>query len=623
MDYKTVAANILKNVGGAENVTDLTHCFTRLRFVLKNEELANKAVIEKLEGVIQVVVAGGQFQVVIGTKVNKVYDEILPMVNLSGEKVEAEKGSIWNSILQGISKIFTPLVPAIAASGLIKGLLAIASRMGWVADTNSTYILLNTASNVIFYFMPVFLAYTTAKTMKCNKINAMVLGAFLCHPVIDALIQDVSNPSTIFGLPVIKKAFTIGESVKVFSYVESVIPIILTVIALSYLEKLLKKIIPDMLEIVLVPGLSLIIMLPVMLVVLGPVGIYVGYAIQWLYQTLYSFSPILGGTIVGGLWGVCVIFGAHRALLPIGLNDVALTGTNTLMCFAGSANFAQAGAALGIALKTKNKDMKQVAIAATIPAFLVGITEPAIYGCNLRLKKPMVCAVIAGAVGGAIMGIGHAVNTGFANNGILTIMTYYGEGTLFSQFMAYLIGIVVAFVGAAALTYIVGFEDLSNDENEVQSLPTLKEGSITSPVIGNAMKLTDVKDEVFSSEAMGKGIAVMPTENYVVAPEDCKVSVIFPTKHAIGLTLDNGVELLIHIGMNTVELNGKYFEQHVEVGSRVSKGTKIVSFDKKAIEKEGYDMTIPVVVTNSTEFKIIQTVDSGKVDQDTDVIYVA
>lgn len=623
MDYKTVAANILKNVGGAENVTDLTHCFTRLRFVLKNEELANKAVIEKLEGVIQVVVAGGQFQVVIGTKVNKVYDEILPMVNLSGEKVEAEKGSIWNSILQGISKIFTPLVPAIAASGLIKGLLAIASRMGWVADTNSTYILLNTASNVIFYFMPVFLAYTIAKTMKCNKINAMVLGAFLCHPVIDALIQDVSNPSTIFGLPVIKKAFTIGESVKVFSYVESVIPIILTVIALSYLEKLLKKIIPDMLEIVLVPGLSLIIMLPVMLVVLGPVGIYVGYAIQWLYQTLYSFSPILGGTIVGGLWGVCVIFGAHRALLPIGLNDVALTGTNTLMCFAGSANFAQAGAALGIALKTKNKDMKQVAVAATIPAFLVGITEPAIYGCNLRLKKPMVCAVIAGAVGGAIMGIGHAVNTGFANNGILTIMTYYGEGTLFSQFMAYLIGIVVAFVGAAALTYIVGFEDLSNDENEVQSLPTLKEGSITSPVIGNAMKLTDVKDEVFSSEAMGKGIAVMPTENYVVAPEDCKVSVIFPTKHAIGLTLDNGVELLIHIGMNTVELNGKYFEQHVEVGSRVSKGTKIVSFDKKAIEKEGYDMTIPVVVTNSTEFKIIQTVDSGKVDQDTDVIYVA
>lgn len=623
MDYKTVAANILKNVGGAENVTDLTHCFTRLRFVLKNEELANKAVIEKLEGVIQVVVAGGQFQVVIGTKVNKVYDEILPMVNLSGEKVEAEKGSIWNSILQGISKIFTPLVPAIAASGLIKGLLAIASRMGWVADTNSTYILLNTASNVIFYFMPVFLAYTTAKTMKCNKINAMVLGAFLCHPVIDALIQDVSNPSTIFGLPVIKKAFTIGESVKVFSYVESVIPIILTVIALSYLEKMLKKIIPDMLEIVLVPGLSLIIMLPVMLVVLGPVGIYVGYAIQWLYQTLYSFSPILGGTIVGGLWGVCVIFGAHRALLPIDLNDVALTGTNTLMCFAGSANFAQAGAALGIALKTKNKDMKQVAIAATIPAFLVGITEPAIYGCNLRLKKPMVCAVIAGAVGGAIMGIGHAVNTGFANNGILTIMTYYGEGTLFSQFMSYLIGIVVAFVGAAALTYIVGFEDLADDGNEVQTLPTLKEGSITSPVIGNVMKLTDVKDEVFSSEAMGKGIAVMPTENYVVAPEDCKVSVIFPTKHAIGLTLDNGVELLIHIGMNTVELNGKYFEQHVEVGSRVSKGTKIVSFDKESIEKEGYDMTIPVVVTNSTEFKNIQTVDSGKVDQDTDVIYVA
>ena len=615
MDYNVIAGNILKNVGGAQNVADVTHCFTRLRFVLKNRELANKEIVEKLEGVIQVVEANGQFQVVIGTKVDKVYEAILPMVNREkGNEIKADKGSLGNRILQTISKIFTPLVPAIAASGLIKGLLSVAIRLGWISDTNSTYILLNTASNIIFYYMPIFLAYTSAKALKCSKINAMVLGAFLCHPVIDALIQDVSTVNTIFGLPVIKKAFTIGEATKVFSYTESVIPIILAVIVLHYLEKFLKKWIPDMLE---------IIMVPVLLVVVGPVGIYVGYAIQWLYQALYSFSPILGGTIVGGLWSVFVIFGAHRALLPIGLNDVAITGTNTLMCFAGSANFAQAGASLGVMLKTKDKDLKQIAMAATIPAFLVGITEPAIYGCNLRLKKPMFCAVIAGAIGGAIMGLGNAVNTGFANNGILTIMTYYGEGTALYQFLAYLIGILVAFLGAAILTYFVGFEDMEKKAESEESIK-IEKGSIriTSPVEGEAIKLEDVKDEVFSSEAMGKGFAVMPTTGEVLAPEDCTVSVIFPTKHAIGLTLDSGIELLIHIGMNTVDLNGKFFEQHVQAGMHVTKGTKIVSFDKEAIEKAGYDVTVPVVVSNSNLFKSIETISNGHVDENIEVICV-
>ena len=623
MDYNVIAGNILKNVGGAQNVADVTHCFTRLRFVLKNRELANKEIVEKSEGVIQVVEANGQFQVVIGTKVDKVYEAILPMVNREkGNEIKADKGSLGNRILQTISKIFTPLVPAIA-SGLIKGLLSVAIRLGWISDTNSTYILLNTASNIIFYYMPIFLAYTSAKALKCSKINAMVLGAFLCHPVIDALIQDVSTVNTIFGLPVIKKAFTIGEATKVFSYTESVIPIILAVIVLHYLEKFLKKWIPDMLEIILVPGLSLIIMVPVLLVVVGPVGIYVGYAIQWLYQALYSFSPILGGTIVGGLWSVFVIFGAHRALLPIGLNDVAITGTNTLMCFAGSANFAQAGASLGVMLKTKDKDLKQIAMAATIPAFLVGITEPAIYGCNLRLKKPMFCAVIAGAIGGAIMGLGNAVNTGFANNGILTIMTYYGEGTALYQFLAYLIGILVAFLGAAILTYFVGFEDMEKKAESEESIK-IEKGSIriTSPVEGEAIKLEDVKDEVFSSEAMGKGFAVMPTTGEVLAPEDCTVSVIFPTKHAIGLTLDSGIELLIHIGMNTVDLNGKFFEQHVQAGMHVTKGTKIVSFDKEAIEKAGYDVTVPVVVSNSNLFKSIETISNGHVDENIEVICV-
>lgn len=470
MNYKNVAQSILDNVGGPDNVKDATHCFTRLRLVLRNDDLADKAAVERLEGVIQVVESGGQFQIVLGGKVNKVYDEFLQLVNVEGGEetgIEGDKGSIGNTILQTISKIFTPVVPAIAAAGLIKGLLSAASRLGWVDATSSTYVILFAASNIIFYFMPVFLAYTTAKALKCSEIIAMVLGAFLCYPQIDALVQDVGTKSTIFGLPVVKTAFTIGESTRVFSYTESVIPIILSVIVLTYLERLLKKIIPDMLQIILVPGLSLIIMLPVMLTVVGPVGAYIGYGMQWLYNAVMGISPLLGGAVVGGLWGVFVIFGAHRALLPVGLNDVSVTsaihncgaGHNTLMCYAGSANFSQAGAALGVMLKTKSKELKQVAGAATISAFLVGITEPAIYGCNLRLKKPMICAVIAGALGGAIMGIGGASNHGFANNGILTIATYYCSDNTMGMFLAYLIGIAVAFFGAAILTYIVGFED--------------------------------------------------------------------------------------------------------------------------------------------------------------------
>ena len=400
MNYNKVAQDIIDNVGGKANIKQVTHCFTRLRFILKDESKAKKDVVEHLEGVISVVVSGGQFQVVCGAKVTKIYDAAVAILGdnvaaASSDDVEIpkQKQSFGNLILQKITEIFTPLVPAIAAAGLIKGLLAVAARVPGFDTENSTYVIMNTASNIIFYFMPIFLAYTTATALKCSKVIAMILGAFICHPTIDALVQDVATRSTIFGLPVIKMEFTVGESSRIFSYTESVIPIILGVIVLYFLEKLLKKIIPEILQLILVPGLSLIIMVPVMLVVVGPVGIYVGYLVQWLYTALYGFSPILGGIIVGGLWGVCVIFGAHRALLPIGLNDVAMTGTNTLMCFAGSANFSQAGAALGVMLKTKSKQLKQVAASASLSAWLVGITEPAIYGCNLRLKKPMICAL--------------------------------------------------------------------------------------------------------------------------------------------------------------------------------------------------------------------------------------
>ncbi len=632
MDYSKVAQDIIDHVGGKQNIKEVTHCFTRLRFVLKDPSKAEKETVEHLEGVISVVEAGGQFQVVCGAKVEKIYDAVTQILGTEISSDGGEKQGFGATFLQKITQIFTPLVPAIAAAGLIKGILAVCARVPGFDTEGSTYVILNTASNIIFYYMPIFLAYTGSKALKTNRVVSMILGAFLCHPTIDAMMQDVATRSTIFGLPVIKMAFTVGESTKIFAYTESVIPILLGLIVLHYLEKFLKKITPEILQLILVPGLSLIIMIPVLLVVVGPVGIYVGYLIQKLYTALYTFSPVLGGIIVGGLWGVCVIFGAHRALLPIGLNDVAMTGTNTLMCFAGAANFAQAGAALGVMLKTKDKNLKQVAASASVSGWLVGITEPAIYGCNLRLKKPMVCAIIAGAAGGAVMGIGKAVNTGFANNGILTIMSYYGEGTSLSQFLAYLIGICVSFFGAAVLTYIVGFDDSDSSSSVIGdvdfgmgSVPQQKGTdtiAIASPVEGKAYPLNEVQDEVFSSGAMGKGVAVLPTKGEVRAPEDAVVSVLYPTGHAIGLQLNSGAELLIHIGMDTVNLNGKGFTKHVQQGDHVKKGDLIVSFDIDTIKKAGLDTSVCLVIANTDNYKEISGLSCEKADLNQTVIEI-
>lgn len=477
MNYNQIAKDILQNVGGQENIDNLTHCFTRLRFVLKDEAKVNKEVLERIEGVISVVFAGGQCQVVCGAKVTKIYEAIMDVMGVSTKesshtKKEEEdshfvaqqggqKQSPLNMILQKVTEMFTPLIPAIAASGLIKGFLTAAQLLmkqrGVDITTSDTYTILYSASQVIFYFLPIFLAMTCAKAFKCNQIIAMAIGATLVYPAIDTLIQNTEVVSTIFGLPIMKGEWQIGEATKIFSYTESVIPIILAVIVMSYLEKGLKKIIPEVLQIILVPGLELLIMLPLTLVVLGPIGIYVGNGIQFVYDGLMGFSTILGGALIGGLWCVCVIFGAHRALLPIGLNDVAVNGHQNLLAFAGAANFSQGGAAFGVMLRTKKKALKQVAASAGIAATLVGVTEPAIYGCNLRLKKPMIFAVICGAIGGAIMGAGNVYGDAFANNGVLTIFTYAAFGM--TKFFFYLAGIAVSFFGSAILTYFFGLQE--------------------------------------------------------------------------------------------------------------------------------------------------------------------
>lgn len=607
MNYNQIAKDIITNIGGSENIKGLTHCFTRLRFELRDSKKAKREVIEHLEGVISVVESGGQFQVVLGTKVTKVYEAILPMVSLEENTADGseEKGSVWNRILIAISSMFTPMVPAIAASGLLKGLLTIAritaSNHGMDITVNQTYILIMAATDALFYFMPIILAYTSAKVFKANEFIAMALGGTMCYPAVVSLMTG-QDAVSMFGIAITKA-----------SYASSVIPIIIGVFILAYIQKFLEKIIPEVLKIILVPGISLLVMIPATFMIFGPIGIYIGNGINFIYTGMMNLSPALCGAFVGGMWCVFVIFGAHRALLPIGINDVAQFGHQNLLAFAGAANFSQGGAALGVMLKTKSKDLKTVAASAAISASVCGITEPAIYGCNLRLKKPMIYAIICGAIGGAIMGVGGVYGDSFANNGVLTFATYAAFGM--KTFIYYLIGVAVSFFGAMGLTYLFGFDDIngitgrvsgSNEEvAETQDVLDITSGAdilIGSPVEGTAVPMTSVNDEVFSSMALGNGIAIVPEKGEVVAPEDCTVTLVYPTLHALGLMLDSGAEMIIHVGINTVQLEGKHFEKHVEEGAHISKGTRLLSFDIEALEKEGYDTVVPIIISNTAAF---------------------
>ena len=620
MDYQAIAKEILKDVGGKDNIVDVTHCYTRLRFVLKDTKQANKEALLQTEGVISVVESGGQYQVVLGNKVAHVYNALEPLLaqQLTTKTSTKEKNSLGNRILNTVAAIFTPVVPAIAASGMLKGILAIAVMVAnnfYQVDLKplNTYIILSAASDALFYFMPVILGYSAAKVFKTNEYIAMVIGATLCYPTIVSLMTEESAV-TLFGLHVTKA-----------NYVSTVIPIILAIFMLAYVQRFLEKVIPEVLKIIMVPTLSLLLMIPATLLLFGPIGIYLGDGVNWLYYYIMNLSPILLGGFIGGIWCVLVIFGAHRGLVPIGINDVARTGRQNLLAFAGAANFSQAGAAFGVFVRTKNKDLKAVAASATVTA-LFGITEPAIYGANLRLKKPMIYAVASGAAGGALMGWGGSYGTAFANQGLLTIPVYAEAGT--KAFICYLLGCGIAFFGAFLLTIFLGFNDLPLDESRQEpglktEAGTVKEKQrIQAPVQGQLVSLDQINDEVFASQQMGKTLAIYPIEEQIVSPENGQVTALYPTHHAIGLKLDNGAEILLHIGINTVELKGRGFETFVKVGERVRLGQKLLSFDKQIIQAAGYDPTVLVIVTNTAEMAIIETTKQTEITPQTNLFFM-
>ncbi|EGO8503780.1 PTS beta-glucoside transporter subunit EIIBCA [Enterococcus faecalis] len=620
MDYQAIAKEILKDVGDKDNIVDVTHCYTRLRFVLKDTKQANKEALLQTEGVISVVESGGQYQVVLGNKVAHVYNALEPLLaqQLTTKTSTKEKNSLGNRILNTVAAIFTPVVPAIAASGMLKGILAIAVMVAnnfYQVDLKplNTYIILSAASDALFYFMPVILGYSAAKVFKTNEYIAMVIGATLCYPTIVSLMTEESAV-TLFGLHVTKA-----------NYVSTVIPIILAIFMLAYVQRFLEKVIPEVLKIIMVPTLSLLLMIPATLLLFGPIGIYLGDGVNWLYYYIMNLSPILLGGFIGGIWCVLVIFGAHRGLVPIGINDVARTGRQNLLAFAGAANFSQAGAAFGVFVRTKNKGLKAVAASATVTA-LFGITEPAIYGANLRLKKPMIYAVASGAAGGALMGWGGSYGTAFANQGLLTIPVYAEAGT--KAFICYLLGCGIAFFGAFLLTIFLGFNDLPLDESRQEPVlkteaTTVKEKQrIQAPLQGQLVSLDQINDEVFASQQMGKTLAIYPIEEQIVSPENGQVTALYPTHHAIGLKLDNGAKILLHIGINTVELKGRGFETFVKVGERVRLGQKLLSFDKQIIQAAGYDPTVLVIVTNTAEMAIIETTKQTEITPQTNLFFM-
>ncbi|HAP3066748.1 TPA: PTS transporter subunit EIIC [Enterococcus faecalis] len=620
MDYQAIAKEILKDVGGKDNIVDVTHCYTRLRFILKDTKQANKEALLQTEGVISVVESGGQYQVVLGNKVAHVYNALEPLLaqQLTTKTSTKEKNSLGNRILNTVAAIFTPVVPAIAASGMLKGILAIAVMVAnnfYQVDLKplNTYIILSAASDALFYFMPVILGYSAAKVFKTNEYIAMIIGATLCYPTIVSLMTEESAV-TLFGLHVTKA-----------NYVSTVIPIILAIFMLAYVQRFLEKVIPEVLKIIMVPTLSLLLMIPATLLLFGPIGIYLGDGVNWLYYYIMNLSPILLGGFIGGIWCVLVIFGAHRGLVPIGINDVARTGRQNLLAFAGAANFSQAGAAFGVFVRTKNTDLKAVAASATVTA-LFGITEPAIYGANLRLKKPMIYAVASGAAGGALMGWGGSYGTAFANQGLLTIPVYAEAGS--KAFICYLLGCGIAFFGAFLLTIFLGFNDLPLDESRQEpglkaEAGTVKEKQrIQAPVQGQLVSLDQINDEVFASQQMGKTLAIYPTEEQIVSPGNGQVTALYPTHHAIGLKLDNGAEILLHIGINTVELKGRGFERFVKAGERVRLGQKLLSFDKQIIQAAGYDPTVLVIVTNTAEMAVIETTKQTEITPQTNLFFM-
>lgn len=616
MNYENLAKQILKNVGGQENVSNLTHCATRLRFNLKNVSKANTEEIKQIKGVMGVVDKGGQYQVIIGNDVNHVYKEIMKIANIEGnsESKEVDDRKPMAKVIDTITGIFTPILPAITAAGMMKAVLALLTAFKLISTDSQSYQIFNFMADAAFYFLPIFLANSAAKKFKCNPYLAMMLGGMLLHPTFVTMVnaaKETGEPLAVFGLPI-----------TLASYSSSVLPIILGVWFMSYVEPIADKISPKAIKFFTKPLITAVVSGIVILVVIGPIGYIVSDKVGLGIKTLESYASWLVPTLLGGLTPLLVMTGTHYGLIPIGINNRMTMGYDTII-YPGmlASNVSQGGAALAVAIKSKNKEIKQLASSAGITA-VCGITEPALYGVNLRFKTPLYASMIGGAAGGLFLGLFRVSNYSGGSPGFLTLPSYIGGESMMNFVYACIgavISVVVSFVAGLILykDKVEAIEDENLEEVAVDKAPLMNKITISSPLNGQIIPLNEVNDETFASEMMGKGIAINPTEGKVVSPINGTVQMIFKTKHAIGLKSEDGAEILIHIGMDTVQLDGKHFTAHVKDGDKVKVGDTLVEFDIDAIKKEGYELVTPVIITNTIDYleivpKEIKSVNAGE-----------
>lgn len=623
-DYTELAKDIVAHVGSKENVVNLRHCVTRLRFVLKDESKADTDYLKARDGVVTVVKAGGQYQVVIGNHVPDVYAAVIEQ-GVSGvgsldvdEGDSAPKGNLFDRFVDLVSGIFQPFLGPLAAAGIIKGIVAImGGLMGMDATNSALYVILNATGDGFFQFLPLLIAITSARKFKMNEFTALAIAAALVYPDITATVTGLKEAGldNVFGIP-----FALPAS----GYLSTVMPAILAVWVASLIEKFMKKITPDVVKLFVVPFVTLLITVPLTFLLVGPIANLVSDGLSNALIATQGFSPIIFGFILGAAWQVMVMFGLHWALVPLAILQVATTGESAMFSPALLPNFTQTGVLLAILLKTKEQKVKTITTPALISS-LFGVTEPAIYGVTLPMRTPFIISCLVSGIVGAAMMAFKVTAYAIGGMGIFLYPSLVNPKTGDTSGMMWAIILtLVAIVVSFLIQYFVPVPTLYGTPTEekveeagvvsAQEVVDIKQEIIASPLIGNIVTLENVPDEVFASGAMGKGIAIDPADGVVVAPANAEVTLVFPTNHAIGLKTENGAEILIHIGMDTVSLSGKGFKSFVNVGDKVTPGQKLLEFDVNAIKAAGLPVITPIIVTNTDAYTDILTTQEGRVN---------
>lgn len=623
MDYRKTAQEIYDHIGKKENIISAAHCATRLRLVISDNSKADKEYVENIEGVKGVFFAQGQMQIILGTGVvNKVYDEFIRIAEVSEsskeelKKVAASRANPVQRLIKTLGDIFVPIIPAIVASGFLMGIMEALNFMvnnGFLnIDTSgSIYTFAQLFSNTAYTFLPILIAYSGAKVFGANPYLGAVIGMIMIHP-------NLQNAWTVAteGVKATQKVWFGLYSIDMVGYQGHVIPVIIAVWVLAQIEKRLHKVVPAMFDLFVTPLVSVFVTGYLTLSIIGPIFVTVENGllngIQWLIALPFG----IGSFIMGAFYAPTVVAGVHHMYTIIDLGQLSKFGVTYWLPLASAANIAQGGATLAVALKTKDQKIKSMAVPSALSACM-GITEPAIFGVNLRFGKPFVMGCIGGAFGALFASVTGLGATGTGVTGIFGILLCLNNP------VSYILMFVIAFGAAFVLTWLFGYKD-TNVSEKTESVEAVGDKSTTeksnaddsvlySVSEGTAILLSQVNDATFASEVLGKGIAVIPSKGEVVAPCDAVVETVFDTKHAVGLSTESGMELLIHIGINTVELNGKYFTSHVKNGDHVKKGQLLVSFDMEKVKAAGYDVTTPLIVTNSDDYKDVKILSEDSV----------